>query len=108
MYKLIAIYVRPEDPAHFRKHLVETHLPLVARFPGLQAMHYSVAIDAGEDDQPFAVVECEFADEKALRDALSSPEGEAAGADVPNYAAAGVSILTYEPRTFALTPFPGG
>jgi uncharacterized protein (TIGR02118 family) len=108
MYKLIAIYVRPEDPVRFQNYLVETHLPLVARFPGLQAMHYSVAIDAGEDDKPFAVVECEFADEKALRNALSSPEGEIAAGDVKNYATAGVSILTYESHTFVLTPFTGG
>jgi uncharacterized protein (TIGR02118 family) len=108
MYKLIAVYVRPEDPARFQKYLVETHLPLVARFPGLQAMHYSVAIDSGEDDKAFAVVECEFADEKALRNALSSPEGKAAAADVKNYATAGVSILTYEPRIFALPPLIGG
>ena len=108
MHKLIAIYVRPADPVRFRNYLVEKHLPLVARFPGLQAMHYSVAIDAGEDDKAFAVVECEFADEKAMRNALSSPEGETAAADVKNYATAGVSILTYEPRAFALTPFIGG
>jgi uncharacterized protein (TIGR02118 family) len=108
MYKLIAIYVRPEDPVRFQNYLVETHLPLVARFPGLQAMQYSVAIDAGDDDKPFAVVECEFADERALRDALSSPEGQIAAADVKNYATAGVSILKYEPQTFPLTSFTGG
>ncbi|WP_089166088.1 EthD family reductase [Caballeronia sordidicola] len=108
MYKLIAVYARPEDPAHFRRHLIETHLPLVARFPGLQALRYSVDIDAGEAADAFAVVECDFADEDALRSALSSTEAEAAAADVPNYAAAGVAILIFEPQRFSLTGFAGG
>ena len=40
--------------------------------------------------------ECAFDDEVDLRAALSSPAGKEASQDVPNYADAGVTILTFD------------
>jgi uncharacterized protein (TIGR02118 family) len=96
MYKLIALYHKPDSRAQFRDHLVRVHLPLVAKFPQLRSLRFGFDVDAGSPSSPyFAVVECEFDDEASLRSALASPEGKAAAADVPNYAAAGVTIITY-------------
>ncbi|MCA8028949.1 EthD family reductase [Burkholderia cepacia] len=109
MHKLVAVYARPKDPAHFRRHLTEIHLPLVAKFPGLVAMRYGLDLKSeGDEGTAFAIVECEFVDEGAMREALASPFGRAAAEDVPNYAEAGVSIWTFSPNSFALTSLSGG
>lgn len=103
MHKLIALYHPPEDPEHFRRHLVDVHLPLVAAFPGLRGMQHGFDLAVAEGESPyFAVVECLFDDAEALQAALASPAGEAAGADVPNYAAAGVTIMTFDVADDAL------
>jgi uncharacterized protein (TIGR02118 family) len=41
MHKLLVLYHEPNDPAHFRKYYVETHLPLASKLPGLKASRYS-------------------------------------------------------------------
>ena len=41
MHKLLVLYNEPTDPTHFRKYYVETHLPLVAKMPGVKTMRYS-------------------------------------------------------------------
>ena len=95
MRKLIALYHHPENTDRFRKHVEQIHLPLVARFPGLRAMRHGFGVGSSTEVSPYyAIVECEFDDEAAMNRALSSPEGAAAAADVPNYATAGVTILT--------------
>jgi len=101
MHKLIALYHRPEQPQKFKDHLLGVHLPLVAKFPGLMALRvgFDVVTPTGttpSDTEYFAVVECDFADEPTMQRALASEEGRAASADVPNYAGAGVTILTLQ------------
>jgi uncharacterized protein (TIGR02118 family) len=95
MHKLIALYEKPADEAQFRSHLEKIHLPLVAKFPGLRAMRHGFDIINPETSNYFAVVECEFDSAEEMHVALASPESQAAAADVPNYASAGVTILTY-------------
>jgi uncharacterized protein (TIGR02118 family) len=96
MHKLIALYHPPEDPRQFRDHLQNVHLPLVSVFPGLRAMRVGFEVAGAARISPyFAVVECDFDDEASMNAALASPQGEAASADVPNYAATGVTIITF-------------
>ncbi len=102
MHRLIALYHPPVDPAAFRQHLTHVHLPIVARFPGLRALRVGYDLSAGGQPSPyFAIVECDFDDAAALQAALASPAGQESAADVPNYAGAGVTILTYD-----FDPFP--
>ena len=102
MHRLIALYHQPEDKHKFRTHLSAVHLPIVARFPGLRAMRVGFDLSAGDNTSPyFAIVECDFDDEDALQNALASPAGAESAADIPNYAAAGVTIYTYD-----VAPFP--
>lgn len=97
MHKLIALYHQPADREQFRSHLLNVHLPIVRRFPGLRAMRVGFDLaEADGDPSYFAIVECEFDDRSALQTALASPAGEEAGADVPNYAGAGVTIFTFD------------
>ncbi len=104
MHRLIALYNPPKDSEHFRKHLSGVHLPIVARFPGLKALCVGYDVSAGPDATSpyFAIVECDFDDAAALQAALASPAGAEAVADVPNYAEAGVTILTYDVDTVSL------
>lgn len=95
MHKLIALYHPPKSEDEFRSHLVKVHLPLVEKFPGLRALRYGFGVKSASGDTPyFAIVECDFDDESSLHAALDSPEGALAAADVPNYAQAGVTIIT--------------
>jgi uncharacterized protein (TIGR02118 family) len=97
MHRLIALYNTPKDPKHFRSHLVETHLPIVAKFPGL--MRYEYGFDVAEGEKPsayYAIVSVDFESAAAMATAISSEAGQAAVADIPNYATAGVTLLSYE------------
>ena len=80
MHKLVVLYLEPTDPDHFRDYYVRTHLPLVARMPGLLAWRYSFDVAAAQGQTPyfavFAVFEAEFA-------------------DVANYATGGAVVIHY-------------
>ncbi len=97
MQKLLVLYNEPKDPAHFRKHYVETHLPLASKLPGLKASHYSFDVKLlGPGKAPyFCVFEAEFENEAALMSALASKEGQAVAGDVPNYASGGVTMMHF-------------
>lgn len=97
MHKMLVLYFQPEDPEHFRDYYVNTHLPLAYQMPGLLASRYSFEVEAmGGSERYFAVFEGDFADAGSMRAALSSPEGQRAGADVSNYATGGSVTLHYE------------
>ncbi|GAA1109390.1 EthD family reductase [Kribbella jejuensis] len=96
MHKLMVLYPEPADPDHFRNYYVSTHLPLVARMPGLLAWRYSFEVTSTPGQTPyFAVFEAEFADAEAMTAARSSPQGQQVSADVPNYATGGVIVIDY-------------
>ncbi|MFF0494271.1 EthD family reductase [Nocardia sp. NPDC003482] len=99
MHKLVVLYPEPADPDHFREYYVNTHLPLVARMPGLLAWRYSFEVAATEGETPyFAVFEAEFADAAAMTAARESPEGRRVAADVANYATGGAVVIHYPVR----------
>ncbi|MQY08897.1 EthD family reductase [Actinomadura macrotermitis] len=96
MHKLMVLYPEPADPDHFRDYYVSTHLPLVARMPGLLAWRYSFEVSAAQGQAPyFAVFEAEFADAAAMTAARESPQGRQVAADVANYATGGAIVIDY-------------
>lgn len=96
MHKLLVLYPEPADPDHFRDYYVSTHLPLVARMPGLLACRYSFEVTATRGESPyFAVFEAEFADAAALTAARASAQGQEVSADVANYATGGVVAIDF-------------
>ncbi|MBK1782972.1 EthD family reductase [Prauserella cavernicola] len=98
MYRLTVLYPPPTDPEHFREYYVNTHLPLAATLPGLRAMRYSLDVSAPGGQSPyFAVFEGDFDSYDAMVAALSSEQGQAVNADVPNYATGGVHMIHYAP-----------
>jgi uncharacterized protein (TIGR02118 family) len=99
MHRLLVLYPPPADPDHFRSYYESTHIPLVARMPGLRGYRYGFDLAAGEGESPyFCVFEADFDDPAAMGAARGSTEGQAVSADVPNYATAGAIVLTYELR----------
>src|SRR5690242_18085873 len=92
----MVLYPEPTDPDHFRDYYVNTHLPLVARMPGLLAWRYSFEVTATPGQTPyFAVFEAEFADAEAMTAARSSPQGQQVAADLANYATGGALVIHY-------------
>jgi uncharacterized protein (TIGR02118 family) len=96
VFQLIALYNHPEDAAAFDRHYDEVHAPLARKIPGVS--RYTVArpgADAeGNPPAYHLIAVLDFESEEALGAGLGSPEGEAAVADLANFAGAGVTILT--------------
>src|SRR3954451_19712462 len=94
VHRLLVLYPPPSDPDHFRSYYDGTHLPLVAKLPGLRGYRYSVDVVGRPGPSPYyCVFEADFDDAAALSSAMQSPEGQAVLADVPNYATGGVVSL---------------
>ena len=96
MHKIVVLYPPQPDPEAFKAYYVEKHIPLARKLPGLQALRYTFNVQGVGGDSPyFCVFEAEFADGAALGAAMSSPEGEAVAADVPNFAKVPPTLIHY-------------
>ncbi|MGO2110349.1 MAG: EthD family reductase [Pseudoclavibacter sp.] len=98
MHKVVVLYPEPADREAFVSYYESTHLPLAEKLPGMLAWRYTVNVSDGPDGQPgpfFAVFEADFPDAETYRAAMASPEGQAVGADVPNYATNGATVFDY-------------
>ncbi|MCW2583818.1 MAG: ethyl tert-butyl ether degradation protein EthD [Klenkia sp.] len=94
MHILTVAYGQPTDPAAFDAHYESTHLPLAQEVPGVR--HLRALQGASLDDGPapyHLVVELTFDSLEELRAGLSSPQGQAAAADVPNFADGGATLF---------------
>ena len=100
MAKLLILYNQPADPAAFDRHYRDTHIPLGKKIPGVRSFKMNTApptVVTG-NVSPHLIVEIEFDTMGALQAAMASPEGQAAAADLANFAQAGVTLLVYETR----------
>ncbi|WP_018131972.1 EthD family reductase [Effusibacillus pohliae] len=93
MVKLVAIYRKPENMEEFDRHYNEVHAPLAAKMPGLLKLEVSKVYGTpmGESDLHL-IAEMYFETKEALANALSSPEGRAAGKDLMGFAGKLVSM----------------
>ena len=100
VHRLVVSYGTPEDPAAFDSYYRETHTPLALKQPGLVRLTFGhgQAMDPAQP-APYLVAELDFDSEAAMGQALSSPEGRAAGADLANFATGGVSFVHFEVQT---------
>jgi uncharacterized protein (TIGR02118 family) len=100
MAEVVVLYKTPKDPAAFDKYYAETHIPLAKKLPGLRKYQLSqgpVATPAGPSGI-YLVATLTFDSLAAVQAAFASPEGQATGADVPNFASGGADILMFETR----------
>jgi uncharacterized protein (TIGR02118 family) len=100
MAQLVVMYKTPRDAAAFDKHYAEKHIPIAKKIPGLRKYEVSkgpVATPAGP--APYHLVATlTFDNLGALQSALGSPEGQAAAADVANFATGGAEMLFFDTK----------
>lgn len=98
--KLVVLYHQPTDRSEFDRYYAEVHTPLAKRQPGLRAFTINngpITTPAG--DSPYYVAaELMFDTLADLQAASASPEGQAAAADLANFAHTGITVLIYETR----------
>ncbi|MGQ0480221.1 MAG: EthD family reductase [Pseudonocardia sp.] len=94
MYQVTVLYNHPEDAAAFDKHYREVHIPLAKKMPGLNGYYVNWCEPAPDGAKPpFHLIATLTAESKdAALAALGSPEGQAAVADLPNFATGGVQL----------------
>ena len=95
MIKLTVLYGHPTDPATFEDYYVNTHMPLVLKMTGhsrSEATKFLGAPDGGQADF-YRMFEFWFETTEALQATMSSPEGQATAADVPNFATGGATFM---------------
>lgn len=98
MVKVIVLYGSPSDAAAFEEHYAGTHRPLAAKIQGVERFEATRVVgtpDGGEAPY-YRVAELWFESQESLRTALSSPEGQATVADIPNFATGGATVLIGE------------
>ena len=94
MVKLVALYSAPPDPEGFERHYREVHLPLIERWPGLRRLEAGRITGAVGGPAPYYMMaEMYFDDAEALRAAMRSAEGRAAGDDLQTFAKGLVTMM---------------
>jgi uncharacterized protein (TIGR02118 family) len=93
MYQLTAVYAHPEDPEAFLAHYRDVHVPLAAKMPNVREVGW-LRSETPDGTKPphFVVAVLRWDTREDALAALGSPEGEAAVADLANFAGAGVDI----------------
>ena len=93
MYKLIAIYKKPEDIESFEDHYRDVHTPLVQKIPGLKEVRLNrVKGTPGGDSRLHLIAELCFENKEAFKAAMKSEENMAAGKDLMVFAKGIVDI----------------
>ena len=97
MAQLLVLYNTPADPAAFDAYYRNTHIPIAKRIPGLRSYAVSTTPPRALAGNPVHLVaELNFDSLAAIDAALGSPEGQAAAADLANFAHSGASLLIFD------------
>jgi uncharacterized protein (TIGR02118 family) len=105
--KLIALYRKPADPTAFDEAYFNTHLPLMAKVPGLKSTTVTRISRTLMGDSYYLMTEMEFADTDALKNGLRSPEMAAAGDNLKTFADGLVTLMYGTQESSAVDPKPG-
>lgn len=105
MIRLTVLYGHPDDPEEFDRYYHEVHVPLAKKMKGLAGWTIGkcASADPGEDPPYYLIVGLYAESRSAMEAILASPEGQAAVADVPNFATGGATFLYDEEEV--LIPF---
>lgn len=98
MARVVVQYKTPKDTAAFDKHYFEKHIPIAKKIPGLRKYEISrgpVVTPAGPSGFHL-IATLRFDSLAAVQQAFASPEGQAAGADVANFATGGVELIMFD------------
>jgi len=92
-YRISIGYKQPADPEAFDTYYNEKHLPLASQIPGVTrfAAGKTETFDGTTPDN-YLIAEISFESKEKALAALASPEGQAATADLGNFATGGAAI----------------
>ena len=112
MYVFTCLYHHPEDPQAFDDHFFAVHAPLARKVVELGLRSATATkLDPNPDGTPppfYVKVDIVADSAEALQAAMSTPEGQAAQADMANFAGAGFVLFTGEVVDEILPEFPRG
>jgi uncharacterized protein (TIGR02118 family) len=96
--KLTVLYGHPTNPAAFEKYYAEKHLPLAGKMLGFTRIELSKGLPGPDGAKPafYRTAEFWFESATALQACMSSAEGQATAADLPNFATGGVTLFASE------------
>jgi uncharacterized protein (TIGR02118 family) len=97
VHRLVVSYGQPEDPGSFDDYYRDTHTPLATKMPGVirLTVGHAQSLDPSQS-VPYLVAELDFESEEAMSNAFASNEGQAAAADIANFATGGATMVHYE------------
>lgn len=98
MVKLTVLYGHPEDPEAFEEYYAYTHMPMVPKIPNLLRFEAAkvVATPDGSELPYYRIFEAYYEDMDQMQSGMSTPEGQAPRADLPNFATGGWTIFISE------------
>jgi uncharacterized protein (TIGR02118 family) len=100
MIQVNVLYGHPTDPDAFEAYYAGTHLPLADRVlgPHLQALYTTRCVPDQNGARPayYRIATLLFEGMDKMQQALGSPEGHAAVADLDNFATGGYTFLMGE------------
>jgi uncharacterized protein (TIGR02118 family) len=100
MAKLIALYKKPANAAAFDDYYFSKHVPLAKTIAGLRRYEVNtgpVGSPAGESPYHLVAI-LSFDSMAAIQQGLTSPQGQAAAADLGNFAQAGMELLVFDTK----------
>jgi uncharacterized protein (TIGR02118 family) len=100
MARLLVMYKSPHDGSAFDRYYFDKHVPIAKRIPGLRKYEVSrgaVGSPAGASNYHLIAI-LQFDDVVAIQAGVASPEGQAAVADLQNFATGGADIFMFESR----------
>ena len=95
MVKLTVLYGQPKDSAAFERYYMEVQTPLALKVKGVRRIEIARVVGTadGSPSPYFRIADLYFDDAKHLQECLASKEGQAAAADIANFATGGVTML---------------
>ena len=95
MVRLTVLYGHPTDPEAFDRYYRDFHIPIAKQMKGLKGwtIGKGQSATAGEASPYYMIVGLYAETRDEMEAILASPEGQAAVADVPNFATGGVKFM---------------
>lgn len=95
MVKIVVLYGPPTDPAAFEDYYASTHAALASKMPNVERFEASRVVATPDGGEPpyYRIAELWFENEETMQATMSSPEGQATVADIPNFATGGATVV---------------
>ena len=93
--KLTVLYGQPKSAEDFEKYYFGTHMPLFTAVKGIPRSELAKGMPKADGSPPafYRIFEAWFDSPEQMAAVTSTPEWKKVGADLPNFASGGVTIL---------------